>query len=137
MAISLDFFKDSGLTDASDIPATQSVDGAAAAEDRVVYLGSPVAGRKFRATSNPGVDQVAVSIANAGGSLPASAVKLALSAGGLASAVAGAPLNVGTQILSGVANALPIYVRIDAPALALARYTNLSLTTNTVTEGAV
>lgn len=39
-------------------------------------------------------------------------IKLALSSVGLASATAGAALNIGATILGGVASALPIYIRV-------------------------
>lgn len=42
---------------------------------------------------------------------PTSEIKLALSSGGLTSAIAGAALDIGTQILSGTSNAVPVYLR--------------------------
>ena len=74
---------------------------------------------------------------DAGSGVAVTAVKLALSSGDLATAAAGMPLNVGTQLLSGGANVLPIYVRIDTPALAIGKYTDLSLATSQLLEEAV
>lgn len=139
MAISLTFYNDSGLTSpATSLAAVQANDGNSPAVDRVVYLGSTVAGKKFQASSNPGVTPVTVSIVDSavGSGVEASHVKLALSAAGLNTATAGAPLGVGTQVLSGVANAVPIYVRVDTPALANGTYNDLSLTTQTLIETA-
>jgi len=137
MTISLQFYTDAGLTTpATSISAIQASDGSAAAEDRVVYLGSTVSGHKFRADSDPGVDPVVVSIADsaAGTGVEATHVKLATTSGGLATALAGQPLSLGTQLLSGVANAQPVHVRIDTPALAIGVYSELTLSLNTLLE---
>ena len=140
MTVSLTFYSDSGLTTfATSITALQASDGSAAAEDRVVYLGSTVSGNKFRATSDPGVDQIVLSIVDAasGSGVEATHVKLATTSGGLGSALGGQALALGTQLLSGVANAQPIYVRIDTPALAVGVYSEITLSLNGVTEEAV
>lgn len=137
MAVTLDFYNDSGLTAvAASIQATQADDGSAPAVDRVVYLGSPVSSKKFQAASDPGVDDIVVSIADSGvgSGVEAAHVKLALTSGGLASATPGAPLTIDAEILSGASNAVPVHVRIDTPALAAGTYTDVSLTTNTVIE---
>lgn len=137
MSNSLAFYQDAGLTTpATLLQATQAADGSAAAVDRVVYLGSTTAGKKFQAASDPGVDAISVSIADAasGSSVAASAVRLATSSGGLGSATPGAALALGTQILSGVANAIAVHVRIDTPPLATGVYTDLSLVTVNTAE---
>lgn len=137
MATTLAFYSDAGLTAAmAQLTALQAVDGSAAPEDRVVYLGSPTPARKFKVAANPGVGVITVSINDAvsGSGVAASAVRLALSAAGLDSATPGAALSLGTQLLSGVANAVAIHVRIDAPPLAKGNYTDLSLVTPTLSE---
>jgi len=137
MAITLAFYSDSGLTTPFDLlSAVQSSDGTAAAVDRVAYLGSTVSAKKFQAQSSPGTAQVTVSIADAAGGsgLATTAIKLATSNAGLTGATAGASLNLGTQILSGTANAVAVHVRIDAPAIAAGSYSDLSLTTNLLVE---
>lgn len=194
MALSLQWYTDAGLTAlASPFAITHLVDGSNDPQDFVFYLGSNNSSNKFEAQSNPGVDQIAVSIVNAtplwqastayvlddevrttakngfkykatvagttGASEPtwpttvgntvvdgtvtwqnigpiheSTEVKLALTQGGLGSAVAGDPLDVGTQITGGTANAVPIYVRVDDDTEALASDTELSLETNTVIE---
>jgi hypothetical protein len=137
MAITLDFYDDAGLTTVNtSIGATQADDGTSPAVDRVVYLGSTASGKRFQAASNPGTDQIVVSIADSavGSGLAATAVKLATSSGGLNTAVAGDPLSIGTEVLSGSANKVAIHVRIDTPAVAAGTYTDLSLTTNTLIE---
>lgn len=140
MTISLQFYSDAGLTTpAASIAAIQASDGSAAAEDRVVYLGSTVVGKKFRAASDPGVDQIILSIADSapGSGVEATHAKLATTSGGLAAALGGQSLALGTQLLSGVANAQAIHVRIDTPALAVAVYNDLTLALNTLLEEAV
>lgn len=140
MTISLQFYSDAGLTTpATGIFVTQAADGAAPAEDRVVYLGSTASGKKFRANSDPGVDPIIVSVADAasGSGVQATHVKLATTAGGLDTALGGQALALGTQLLSGVANAQAVHVRIDTPALAVGVYNDISLTLNTLVEEAV
>lgn len=137
MTITLSFFNDSGLTSPlTSLAAVQANDGSSPAVDRVVYLGSTAVSKKFQVASDPGVAALTVSIADsaAGSGVEAAHVKLALSAAGLATATAGNPVNIGTQILSGVANAVAVYVRIDTPALADGTYTDLSLVTPTLIE---
>lgn len=51
---------------------------------------------------------------------PSTEVKLALTSGGLAAAVAGAALNVATSISSGTANAKSIYIRVTNTVQTLA-----------------
>lgn len=140
MSITLKFYNNAGLSsEATLLDVLQAADGSSAAVDSVLYLGSVATGKKFEADSNPGVDAVVLSIADAasGSGIAASAVKLATTSGGLALAGAGVALSLGTELLSGVSNALAIHVRIDAPALAVGAYTDLSLTTNTLLESAV
>lgn len=137
MSNSLRFYQDAGMTvPLSSLSAVQADDGNAAAVDRVVYLGSPVSGKKFQAASAPGTAQISLSVVNAGGvaQIPATAVRLALSSGGLASATPGAALDVGLEILSGSGNALPVHLRIDGPAIAAGNYVNLSLATTLTVE---
>lgn len=63
-------------------------------------------------------------------------IKLALSSGGLASAVAGASLVLGTEIEGGSANALPIYLRIDDATAVLGSVSELQLIVADVEETA-
>lgn len=140
MAVTLKFYHDAALTSEIDsttkLAATQDAAGVLGAVDTLIYLGSTAVGMKFQATSSPGVDPVVVSIVDtdAGTGAPASEFKLALSSGGLASAVAGAALALSHTILSGVANAIPIYTRRDSALVVAGNYTDISLETNDVTE---
>ena len=137
MSNALAFYADAGLTTPkARLVATQATDGAAPPVDTVVYVGAPAAGKKFQAASDPGVDTILLSNADAAGApqVPATALRLALSSGGLASATPGAALALGTQILSGPANAVAVHVRIDAPALAAGVCNNLALETVATVE---
>mgnify|MGYP001571572698 CR=1 FL=1 len=137
MSNSLAFFSDPGMTMAmTRMEAYQSSDGASAPVEQVVYLGSPVSGKKFRDAAAPGTGQIVLSVVDAAGGaqLPAASVRLALSAGGLASATPGAALPVGVEILSGAGNSTPVHVRIDTAAQAAAVYDNLSLAVSPTLE---
>lgn len=140
MATSFGFYSDAGLTTPlASLAAVQAADGSAAAVDSVVYFGSTASGKKVQATSDPGVDPVYIAIADSasGAGLAVTAIKLAASSGGLDAAVAGNPLSLGTQVLSGSANAVAVHVRIKTPAVAVGNYTDLSLVTPDLTESAV
>ncbi len=131
----LRFYRDAGMTLPMDrLDVVQSDDGGAPPADQVVYLGSLNFGKIYYADSNPNVDAITVSVAAGGAGIPASAVRLALSAAGLAGATPGAPLGAGVAITAGVAHAVAVHVRIDADAVAAGVHENLSLTTNATRE---
>jgi hypothetical protein len=140
MAISLKFYHDSALTSEitalNPLTATADVAGGLPAVDKTIYLGSTVTGNKFQASSDPGTDPIIVDIvdANAGTGAPDTQFKLALSSGGLASATAGASLTLSHTILSGVANAVPVYTRRTSALTTSGSYTDITLETNTVIE---
>ena len=133
MTITFKFYHDAALTEEittlNPLTATQDAAGVLGAVDKTVYLGSTTAGNKLQVSSDPGVDPVVVSVADsAGGSgAPATEFKLALSSGGLASAVAGDPLSLSHTLLSGVANAIPIYTRRDSALVVVGAYSDISL----------
>ncbi len=115
MALIDHVYLDAGLTDQFDdatdtlgASALQGADG-----DGVFYVGTTVATNKIEAASNPGVDQIAVSIADSapGGGVEVTDIKLATSQANLGSAVGGAPLNIGTTIAGGVPSAVPVWYR--------------------------
>jgi hypothetical protein len=140
MAITFKFFSDAGLTTplAAPLFVTQN-SSSPTAVDSVIYFGSATAGRIAQAASDPGVDELTVSIvdANSGTGSPATDVKLALSSGGLAGATGGAALDIGTEIESGTAGAVEIHVRILDSTHAVALNTDLSLAVNSLAEYAV
>lgn len=100
--------------------------------DRQIWLGSTDANLMARANSNPGVDQITVSVVDAtpGIGQPPTAVRLATSQGGLAAATPGAGLNMGTQVNSGTGSALSFWVRLDDALGVAGSYTDLKLQSN-------
>lgn len=105
MAITFGFFLDPALTTpvVSSLQFVQSVDAPVAA-DKTIYFGSTTAGRAGR-----GVDDQPITVSASG---PGAAVmRLATSAEGLATAVAGADLDLPAEVLSGLAGAIVVHVR--------------------------
>jgi len=140
MTITLKFYADAALTtelnSSNPLSFAFAADGSTGSVDKTVYLGSTATGKTFQDSTSPGTAQIAVSIADA---LPAAgqaatSIKLATSSGGLATATAGASLNVGTSISSGVGNAVPIYIRATPSSLTTGTYLDLSLTTQSLQE---
>jgi len=137
MSTSLKAYADATLSSVIHSPnVLQKLDASTGPVDFIIYLGSVLPGKKVEAQSNPGVDQIVLNVADSdsGSGQAASSVKLALSASGLSSATAGASLNLGATILSGVENAVPVYVRVEASNLSAGTYQDLSLETNNLVE---
>jgi hypothetical protein len=126
--MSFDLYSDSGLTTLAPLNLLQTAGVAPAAVTGVMYLGSPTLGQTLQKQSNPGVAPLVLSVVDANALTGASAtlVKLALSSGGLSSAVGGAPLNLPHTVLGGPANAVPIHYRFEPQALDSGVYTDLS-----------
>lgn len=141
MALSFKFYTDAALTTplTGNIVATQNVDGSSDPVVHTLYVGSTTPSRQLEANSNPGVDQIVVSIEDAAPTTghPVTDVKLALTQNGLAAATPGASLNLGTQILSGSVNAKPVWVQFDDSTLTVATSTEISIKTNSLRETAV
>lgn len=134
------FFTDSGLASpAATAFALQASDGTAPPADAVYYLGDPDASRAWQAASDPGFDDITVSIADSAGgtSLLPAKVRLALTQGGLGSATPGAALDIATEIAGSTANAVEVWVRVDSDVFAAGLYENLSLAVNPVISVAV
>lgn len=119
----------------ADAAGTTPLDGTAgltlsallgSSKDGVFYVGLTNASAKIQAQSDPGVDQIAVSIGDAspGSGVEAVDIKLALSSIGLDSAVAGDPLNLGATITGG--SLVPVHWRW-ANGVGSGDYTDLTL----------
>lgn len=140
MPISFAFYHDASLTQpitlGDPLTATQSAAGLLGPVDKTIYLGSTESANKVQVAANPGVDAIVVSVvdADSGSGAPATEFKLALSSGGLDSAVAGASLTLSTGINGGVANAVPIYTRRVSAISVAGSYTDVSLATQTLLE---
>lgn len=94
----------------------------------VVYFGSQDATTELSAAS---AGDISISVA-VGGDLPASAVRLALSQAGLATALGGAALNIGSTVAGGAGGALAVWIAVDTDG-AVGRY-SISLRTSEVIE---
>ena len=140
MATSFKFFHDAALTSevtsANPIQISHVYPGGAAS-DVQLWLGCTDAALQTEADSDPGVDDIEISISDAdgGGTGNAStAVKLATSQGGLAGATAGAALAIGPRISGGVAGAFAFWLRFTNAATAAGAYTDIGLLTNTLRD---
>ncbi len=134
------FFADSGLsTPASRLSVLQATDGSAPVVDAVAYLGDPDASREWVAASDPGVDDIVVSLedSESGASLLPSVFRLATTQGGLATATPGAALTIDTSIIGGTANAATVWLRCDTDTHAAGLFDNLSLAVNPLVAQAV
>ena len=127
------FFYNSGLImPAESISAMQASNGSSSAVDNQLWIGVTDLTRAYYAASDPGVDDIVISIVDDSGAteLPPTALRLALLQADLGSATPGASLTIGTEVGPGSANAIAFWVRIDSAAIAGAVYDNLTLTTN-------
>lgn len=104
--------------------------------DIQLFIGSTDTGKKVNATSDPGIDQIAVSITDTapGADHEAAEIKLATTEAGLASATGGVALNLGTQILSLAANAAEFWVRSRDATGTQGTATELGIETNALSE---
>lgn len=131
-------YTNSGLTVpfGGTLAVNQNVDGSSGPVDTQFWIGSTASSKTLRADSNPGVDQISVSVVDASPSSgnPVTDVKLALTAGGLASATGGASLDLGTTVTSGVGNAVTFWVRVEDSTHVLGVSTELSFATNLLRE---
>lgn len=123
------FYLDSSLTSLAAISLVQLADVSPDPVDGIVYLGSPSSDWQLQMSTDPGVDPIEVypNDADPLSGPSATIIKLALSNGGLDSAVAGEPLELPHTIAGGIGNAVAIHYRISPPLLAKGSYTDLRL----------
>lgn len=140
MATTCKLWHDAGATNPvetlDEIVHQLASDGSSGAVDKVVYLGSAGGSGYHRAESNPGVDNIVLSLVdnNAGAGGVVTHYKLALSQGGLAGATAGAPLVVGAQIARGVTGLVPIYIRATVTSFPAGDYTDVVIASNNIID---
>ena len=139
--VSLSFYADPGGASpaANPLPLAQDANGNILPAVATVYLLSTASGKKFQAASDPGVDDIEVSIDDQAPSSgqPATAIKLATSEAGLATAVAGDPLSLGTTLLSGTGNATPIWIEFEDATAAVATDLDVRLLVTELVESDV
>ncbi len=130
-------YDDAGLTTLATLPLafTQDDLGVITPHQRRFYLGNADEGYAYQAASDPGVDPITLSVVDAvpASGQPASAIKLATTQAGLATAVGGADLELAATILSGAVNAVQIWVQFDDATATIATDTDISLTLSTLT----
>ncbi len=134
--MSFGFFADAGLT----IPLSVDLRHFSTQGDRLIYFGSPDAGRQLQDSTAPGVTALQVSIADSasGSGLASESIKLASTSGGLDTAIGGAALGLGNTVLSGASNAKPIHMRFDTSSGTVGTdYTDLGLAVLNTIESAV
>lgn len=131
-------YTNSGLTVlfGGTLTVNQNVDGSTGPVDQQFWVGSTATGKTLQADSDPGVDQIVLDIVDSapGTGNPDTDVKLALTQGALAGATPGASLNLGTSILSLVANAVTFWVRVEDSTNVVGLSTELEFTTNLLRE---
>lgn len=140
MTTTFKFFADAALTIENTSSARTTFvfnsDGSIAYADATIYFGSNAVSKTAKDAVSPGTAQIAVTPTDTvgGSGLAAADIKLALTAGGLPGATGGAALNIGTQVLSGVVNAIPIYVRMTPSTFVAGTYDDLRLVTQNLQE---
>lgn len=137
MSVILSFYLDAALT--TPVTALAPAELAAlvgASADRQLWLGGPAAGLRWRDLAAPGSAQIYVQVDDADPATgqPATAIRLALTQAGLDAATPGAALAVGTEILSGVGNAMPLWVRWAVSGTAAGVFEDVALETSDVDE---
>ena len=136
--MSLAFFLDSGLTVPLQELSVAVAEGAGTEVNRVVYIGDPMPGREYLNAQSPGVDPVQVEVVSAvPGGISGSDFKLSTTAAGLDAAAQGSAVNIGVSILSGVDNAVPLFVQIRPLALSPGDYAGVSLHVSSMVVGNV
>jgi len=144
MALSFKLHTDAALTieQVGNLVATQNADGSTPAIEFQLWLGSlgsaggDTVDRKIQADSDPGVDAIVLSVEDhdPGNGHETTEIKLALTQGGLAGAVAGDPLTLPVTINSGSVNGVEFWIQVDDATGAVGTVTELSVTTVAVRE---
>ena len=113
MSFSFGLFLDSALTQPANVVTLTEDITTGTPTDKHLYFGSTATGTKCQANSNPGTDQITISLTDStpGAGHPTTDIKLALTQVGLDAAAAGAALNLGSTVNSGTANAVSVWLR--------------------------
>jgi hypothetical protein len=129
------FYTDAALT----TPVVSNVQFGEGTTTTTIYVGSTDATKKLQSATSPGVNPVEVTIVD---STPGSGpeddwVTLALTLPELSTNNPGDPLELGTTVYGGVANAVPVYVKVVNSLSGATSSTQLSLQLDDVKEFAV
>ncbi len=135
-----DFFTDTALTTPAPSPlqVSHNSDFSDNPQDFQFFLGSLGSSLKIEANSNPGVDNIVISVIDSdpGNNHEDTEIKLATTQGGLTAATPGASLTVGTVVNSGAANDFEFWVRVTNAVSTVGTITELSFATNSLKESA-
>jgi len=141
MALTFKIYTDSALTTelVGNLIATQNADSSTPPIQFQLFIGSVTASRKIEANSNPGVDQISVSIVDAAvaSGHEATEVKLATTQGGLAASTPAAPLDLGLIVNSGAGNGAEFWIEADDVTGVIGTSVELSVDTNALIESVV
>lgn len=139
MALTFKIFNDAALTteQTGNLVATQNADSSTPPVEFQLWLGSlgsaggDTTDRKVQADSDPGVDDIQITVEDLdpGNGHETTEVKLATTQGGLAGAVAGAPLVLAVTLTSGTANKQEFWVQVDDATGVVGTSTELSVDT--------
>lgn len=126
MEITFQFFADPGKATAfALLDLIELANGATSPVDAPVYLGSHTAGVVLERATNPGADPLQVALIGGDANLQTTDFKLALTQGGLDTATAGEPLDLGLVLpSSGVA---VFWVRLQSGITVPGLYSAVSL----------
>lgn len=133
--MAFNFYTDSALTQpqVGNLIATQRSDGSTGPVKFQLWLGDDDPAFKYQADSDPGVDNVVVSVLDAvpGSGNPDTDVKLAVTEAGLVGATPGAALDLGTtEIVGGSVNAKQVWIQVEDSTGTVGTSTELSVQTN-------
>lgn len=128
----------SSASDLSSELTSLAIAGSPTTQDFTIYFGSTTSTLKVEANSDPGNDQITLSVVDAdpGNGHEAAEIKLALTEGGLDTATGGADLDLGTSITGGTANKETIWIRATNAEGSIYDL-NLSLQLNELVESSV
>jgi hypothetical protein len=100
---------------ATNIVVPQRIDGSDGAQPTRLYLGDVDSGLVYEEYTDPGVNNIEVSITDdaPGSGNPVTDVKLASTQPGLATAVPGDPLVIGLSITSGTGGAEEVWIEVE------------------------
>lgn len=140
MALTFNYYADSGLVTDFDPALYQASDGSTGPLDVEFWIGSSDDTKQLQAASDPGVDNLVLTITDSApaSGQAASSIILALSEADLDTNTPGASLDLGVAgILGGVAEAFPVWMRFEASSLTVGQYTDLGLSLAGVLESAI
>jgi hypothetical protein len=138
MALSFQVYTDPALSVplVGGLLISQAADGSSPPVQNQLYIGSTLAGKVLQSKINPGVDPIVLSVEDIspGTGHVIQEVKLALLQVDLGAAVAGASLDIGHTVNSGVLGALSFWVEVNDSTGTNGTAIELSITSNELTE---